>query len=130
MLDEKITVLIKQFINFGIVGVSNTGIYLALYYVLLFFNVDYIISYCISFVVSVLNAYYWNNRYVFKKQTKGHVKPFLKTFCAYGSTFILSLGLLILMVDYMGISKTIAPVINLLITVPLNFLLNKLWAFK
>lgn len=130
MFNESITTLIKQFVNFGIVGVSNTAIYLAVYYVLLFYNVNYIIAYSVSFVVSVLNAYYWNNKYVFKKNAKGHIKPLIKTFCAYGSTFILSIGLLILMVDYMNISKKIVPIINLVITIPLNFLLNKLWAFK
>jgi len=130
MLNENTTTLIKQFINFGIVGVSNTVIYLVVYYVLLFYKVNYIVAYSVSFVVSVLNAYYWNNRYVFNKSKQGHIKPLLKTICAYGSTFILSVGLLILMVDDMNISQNLAPVINLLITIPLNFLLNKLWAFK
>ena len=122
--------MIRQFVNFGIVGIANTGIYFAVYYLLLFLNMNYIFAYSVSFTVSVLNAYYWNNRFVFKKHTNNHAKPMLKTFCAYGSTFVLSVGLLIFMVDYMYIAKTLAPIINLLITVPANFLLNKLWAFK
>ena len=31
--------------------------------------------------------------------------------------------------DLLGISQYLGPVINLLITIPLNFILNKLWAF-
>ena len=33
-------------------------------------------------------------------------------------------------IDACGVSEYVAPIINLLVTVPLNFLLNKFWAFK
>ena len=54
----------------------------------------------------------------------------IKTFASYGTTFVLSTILLVIMVDYLKISNIIAPVLNLIITIPLNFLLNKFWAFK
>jgi putative flippase GtrA len=34
------------------------------------------------------------------------------------------------MVNYLNISEFIAPILNLIITIPLNFLLNKFWAFR
>jgi len=123
--------IVKQFIKFGIVGVSNTAISLAIYYIFIFISKDlYIVGNTVGFVVSVLNAYYWNNRYVFKKTEKGNTKPLIKTFIAYGSTFLLGTVFLYVMVDCWSISETIAPLINLLATVPLNFLLNKFWTFK
>lgn len=122
--------IIRQFIKFGLVGVSNTLLSLAIYYALVYLNVNYIIANTVAFLISVLNAYYWNNRFVFNKTTSGHLKPLLKTYMAYGSTFLLSTSLLFVMVHYLGISQYIAPLINLAITVPLNFLANKLWAFK
>lgn len=122
--------LVKQFFKFGIVGLSNTVISLGMYYLLVFFNVNYIVANTIAFVVSVLNAYYWNNKYVFNKKEKGHGKSMVKVFASYGSTFLLSTGLLFLMVNILGISELIAPLINLIITIPLNFILNKFWAFK
>ena len=36
----------------------------------------------------------------------------------------------ILWVEVVGIPKLAAPIFNLLISVPLNFILNKFWAFK
>jgi len=39
-------------------------------------------------------------------------------------------GLLYLWVDIVGISNIIAPLINIIMIIPLNFLLNKLWVFK
>ena len=122
--------VIKQFIKFGIVGVSNTLISLLIYYVLIYFKINYIVANTIGFIVSVLNAYYWNNRYVFKKNNEGNLRPMIKTFVSYGTTFVLSTMLLVVMVDYLNISNIIAPILNLIITIPLNFLLNKFWAFK
>lgn len=119
-----------QFIKFGVVGISNTLISLTIYYVLIYFSINYIVANTIGFVISVLNSYYWNNRFVFKKNEKGHFKPLIKTFASYGITFILSTFLLILMINYLGISEMIAPIMNLVITIPLNFILNKFWAFK
>lgn len=128
---EKYMPTVRQFIKFGLVGVSNTLISLAIYYLFIWINPDmYLIGNTIGFFVSVLNAYYWSNKYVFEKKEKGNLKPLVRTFISYGTTFLLSTFLLYFWVNNVGIDKTIAPIINLLITIPLNFLLNKLWAFK
>lgn len=129
--DNKFSKLLKQFVKFGIVGVSNTLISLGIYYLFVYINNDwYIWGNTVGFVVSVLNAYYWNNKYVFKKSSKDNIKPLLKTYICYGSTFILGTVLLYVMVHYLSISTLIAPLINLVITIPINFFLNKIWAFK
>lgn len=128
--NEKIIVIIKQFLKFGIVGVSNTLISLIIYYTLVYFKCNYIIANAIGFIISVLNAYYWNKHYVFKNKNQSKLKEIIKVYFSYGITFVLSTVLLYEMVDVLHVSKYIAPIINLCITVPLNFILNKLWAFK
>ncbi len=120
----------RQFFKFGIVGLSNTALSLLIYYVLVAVDLDYLLANVAAFVVSVLNAYYWNNRFVFRKSTAGHLRPLLKTYLSYGATFLVSSGLLYVMIDLLGISKMIAPILNLTVTIPLNFLANKYWAFK
>jgi len=123
--------LFIQFFKFGIVGLSNNIIYLGIYYIFIFIDHHlYIVGNTTGFVVSVLNAYYWNSKYVFKKQEKRHIRLILKSFGVYGLTFLLGTGLMYLMVEFMGISKVIAPIINLSVTIPLNFLLNKFWTFR
>jgi Predicted membrane protein len=124
-----------QFIKFGIVGVSNTLISLGVYWLCYYFlHLHYQLANVIAFVVSVTNAYYWNSRYVFKtgekRDAKAHAKAYLKAFASYGATFLLSTALLTFWVEVCHISEGIAPVINLLVTIPLNFVLNKFWAFK
>jgi len=120
---------IKQFIKFSIVGVSNTLISLGIYYALVYLGINYLLANLIAFLLSVLNAYFWNSRFVFK--SKGNVlRKLVKVYTAYGFTLLLSTTLLYLMVDIIGISQLIAPLINIAITVPINFLLNKFWSFK
>ncbi len=124
-----------QFIKFGIVGLSNTMVAYAVYLICLFLGTHYLVGNIAGFVVSVLNSFYWNNKYVFKSNetsaSQSIWKKLLKTFIAYGITgLILSNILLIIWVDVLHIPKVIGPLINLIITIPLNFVINKLWAFK
>ena len=119
-----------QIVKFGIVGLSNTAIYLMVYYVLIYFEFNYILSNVIAFVLSVLNAYFWNNKYVFIKKRFSNLEPFLKTFFSYSMTFILSNVLFFILINYFFISKWVAPIINLFVIIPLNFLLIKFWAMK
>ena len=60
---------------------------------------------------------------------RNHVKALAKVFASYGVSFCVGAVLLFVWVDLLGISQYLGPVINLLITIPLNFILNKLWAF-
>lgn len=138
--DDRLTKTVVQFIKFSIVGVSNTAISYLLNVVVLFllqpYQViwDYIAGNIISFILSVLWAFYWNNRIVFTVEQGNHQsiwKTLLKTYIAYGFTGIILNNILSwLWISVIGISKYIAPLINLIFSVPLNFIVNKLWTFK
>lgn len=61
---------------------------------------------------------------VFKEEAKesGNKKESLvKTYISYGFSFILSTLLLYLQVNILGISQAVAPIINIMITTPINF---------
>ena len=95
---------IGQFIKFVIVGCSNTIINLAVYYSFLYLGCNYLIAYVCGFCISVCNAFYWNNKYVFKnKQEKSILRAFLKVFASYGTSFILSVILISGMVELLNI---------------------------
>ena len=119
-----------QFIKFGLVGLSNAIVLYGVYYVLLKLGLHHIPSYIIAFVASVLNAYLWNDRYVFQKSEEIIIRKILKIYASYTTTFLLSLILLYVWVDCLQISDKIAPIINIVLTTPINFVLNKLWTFK
>ena len=121
-----------QFIKFGLVGISNNLICYSTYLILMWFGIHYTLANIIGFTVSVFNSYYWNNKYVFKSEnTGGWWKTFLKTYISYAGTgIVLSNILLAIWIEVFGISKVIAPLINLMVTIPINFLINKFWAYK
>ena len=125
---------LMQFVQFGIVGISNTFISYFSYLILYKLGCHYLVASVFSFVVSVSNSFYWNNKYVFEKDTEGKknlIKTYAKTFIAYSFTgLILSNVLLYVWVELVRISGVIAPLINLIITIPVNFIINKYWAFK
>ena len=126
--------LIKQFIKFGLVGVVNTftsyAIVNSCYYLL---HLHLQLSNAIAFVLSVLVSFTLNSRFVFKKrpQTKRELfGSLLKTYLSYASTGLILTAILIeLECNKLGIPLYIASLMNLVITVPVNFLLNKFWAF-
>jgi len=118
-----------QFIKFGLVGVSNTLIGLGLYYLFLWIGFHYLIANVLSWILSVFNAFYWNHKYVFQSNNKWPA-ILLKTYISYGASFITGSVLLYIFVEWMNISQVMAPLVCLLVTIPLNFLLNKFWTFK
>ena len=125
--------LILQFIKFGLVGVSNTLVSWACYYLFLWIDDRlYLVGSIVGTIVSIANAFFWNDRYVFKggeQDWKSRLKRLGKTYISYGGTSLLSIVLLWLEVELFGVSKAIAPIVNLIITIPLNFLINKYWTF-
>lgn len=119
-----------QLIKFALVGFSNAVVLFLVYNGLLLLGVNYQIAYAIGFILSVLNAYFWNNRYVFHDKTSSFVQKIIKVYASYIFTYILSAILLYVWIQMVGVPKEIAPIINIVITTPVNFLLNKLWAFR
>ena len=125
---------VYQFIKFGIVGVSNTLIAYIAYSICVYIGIHYLIANAIGFFISVLNAYYWSDRFVFKKgegESRSAIWTLIKTYIAYGSTGLLLASILLyLYVDKFQISEYIAQLLVLVVTIPLNFIINKFWSFK
>jgi len=132
-----------QFVKFALVGVTNTCMSTFIYWLVMlcldkiggFEGVDIFIANTIAFILSVLWSYMLNSKLVFKEKEDGEKrvwwKTLLKTYAAYAFT---GLGLNNLLsyvwVALLGINKYIAPLINLVISVPINYIMNKFWAFR
>jgi len=94
---------------------------------------DYIIANTVAFLVAVYWSFYWNSRKVFHFSTKDKAlrrRALLRSYLCYGLTgIVLNNVLSTIWIKGLGISKYIAPLINLLFTIPINYLTNKKWAF-
>ncbi len=130
--DEKLEGLL-QFAKFGMVGASNTLITMATYTVLVAVGVNYQIGNAVGYLAGVTNSFYWNNKYVFKVEEgekRSWFTAYIKCLISYLGGYFVSVVVLFLWVDVLNLNEYIAPFINLIITIPLNFILNKKWAFK
>ncbi len=155
---------IIQFIKFAAVGLSNTLVNYIVYVIFISLGAHYVIANTLGFLISVLNAYFWGCRFVFKedetKEKRVWWKVLLKTYAAYALGFVINTVLLALWIDvlnigqYLGIvgniigaaskiitflpsqmtakeiSELMGPIINIVVTVPINFVINKFWAYK
>jgi len=139
------------------VGLINTFVSYAIYSTLIYFGAHYLIAGFAGFAVSVFVSFLLNSTFVFKAKENGETriwwKVLIKTYISYGfSGLILNSLLLILWISVLHLSKYvdfevgilakegivltnaelakyIAPLINLFITIPLNFVMNKFWAY-
>ena len=147
-----------QFVKFGLVGISNTlisyGIEMLCYYVLLkdvsfpllcgmlkaigisagSEQVKIGVVTVIAFLVSVTNSFYWNSRYVFKQEEKRSsgqlIASYFKTMASYAVTGPLLSPAIKMWLSNSGTPYWLAALGSLVLTIPLNYLLNKFWAFK
>lgn len=123
-----------QFVKFCFVGLSNFLISYVIYAIVVQVGGPYHLGNALGFVVSVANSYYWNNKYVFKvgeNQYRSWWKSLLKTYASYAfSGLILTELLLFVEISILGLPELLGPIINLIITTPINYVINKLWAFK
>lgn len=155
---EGIKKSIFQVIKFLLVGVSNTLISEGIYALLCLIGAHYLLASFIGFTVSIITAYLLSSKFVFKedgtRQKRVWWKVLLKTYLAYALGFALNLGLLTLWMEGIGLEYRIGPVmtflknigitgltahvvaeliaeaVNLFIVTPVNFILNKYWAYR
>lgn len=130
-MKEKIVELFKkykQFIQFCLVGASNTIITMAVYALLLKINVPYYIASPVGYICGVINGYLWTSKVVFKK--KKSIDNAMKFIVVNLITLGVNTGLMWVWVSQLEIQKHLAQVITILFTMPLNFILNKIWTYR
>lgn len=116
---------IIEYIKFNIIGTANFAIaqlfYLTLYLV---FKINYLVAYTITSVISITASYYLNSRYTFKEK-KYSFKKYLLSFLVYIFEYALNLGVILSLVNILGLSKAMAPIIApIFSTIPVFFLMR------
>lgn len=125
---------IIQFIKFGTVGAINTILSYAItngaYYLV---HLHEQISNIIAFVITVFISFMLNGKFVFteNKEERNFLKSLLKVYASYSITGVfLTAILLYIEEELLEIPHYIATLMNLVVTIPVNFILNKFWAYK
>ncbi|MCF0120456.1 MAG: GtrA family protein [Oscillospiraceae bacterium] len=133
---------VLQFIKFSFVGMSNAVICYSvnlvtlsiLHYFDIFKHTDYLVGNVMAWLISVIWGFTWNRKFVFRADRAHAISwraALIKSYLSYAFTgLVMSNVLSIVWVQLLNINRVIAPIINILLCTPVNFLLIKYWAFR
>lgn len=116
-----------EFVRFFFVGGVCTLLTYLLYLLLLIW-LNYQVAYTLAYLVGVVLSYFLNSFVTFKQKTS--VKQFLTFPIVYIVQYIFGVLLLSIFVTYLNISKVLAPIIVIAVSLPLTFVLSRLVIVK
>jgi putative flippase GtrA len=119
-----------QLIKFGLVGIMNTLITLAVIYVLMnLFGFDYRLSNLIGYILGLINSFIWNRNWTFKSQ--GHpLKEIFLFIMAFALCYGIQYLFLLFLVEKLVIDPNIAQPASMIVYTITNFIINKTITFK
>ncbi|MGY3777185.1 GtrA family protein [Isobaculum melis] len=129
-MTEKIYSLMMYIFMGGITTVINIA---SFWFFASYLNIDYRISNFFAWFLSVVFAYISNRIYVFESQNKG-LKLIFKEVVSFVSfrilSFLIDLGVLILLVDMLSVNELWAKVFTNVIVLVLNYVFSKFFIFS
>ncbi|MCI3908350.1 GtrA family protein [Pseudomonas viridiflava] len=124
MMNQAVSKFLKQdFARFLMSGGFNTALTYGLYLVLLMF-LSYNVSYTISYVTGILLAYTLNRFFVFKSHQG--LRSVILLPLIYIVQYCLSLVILWCWVEKFQLDARLAPLVAIVLTLPVTFILSKL----
>lgn len=136
---EKKSGTFLQFILYTLIGLSSTAVQYLAYVLVLYITDNYLpgsyhLANLAGFLLSVLNSFLWNQRFVFQcgqDEKRNLLKSLLKTYIMYAGTgVVLTSVLLYIFIELAGMSRYTAPLLIVVMIYPLNFIISKFWAYR
>lgn len=130
--------LLWQFIKFGFIGITNTIVFWCVATGITCILNDmtekaYVFGNTAAFIVSVMWSFFWNMKYVFKCRDNkpNYFVLMLKFYGGYAFTGIILNNILSwIWIERLCWSYMIAPLLNSIIGLPINFAISKFWVFS
>ncbi|MEL3959053.1 GtrA family protein [Caldifermentibacillus hisashii] len=117
------------FVKFGIVGLGNTLITIGSYHVFVYLGLNYILANVISYLLGMMNSYYWNKNWVFRVKPN-EKKTFVKFIFVNMISLLINNFTLILLVGIFFLSSTVSQLLATVLGLWINLILNKIWTFE
>lgn len=148
---------VRQVVGFLAVGLFNTVLNYAVYCAVVALGGHYLAASVTGWVISVFSAWLLQYFFVFREGGADSSQPWwkalVKTYLSYGFTgFVLTNLLLVLLLDVLHVevlfeplfamgsfflfgtpramAEYLAPLAVMVVNLPINFLLNKFWAYR
>lgn len=121
--------LSKELIAYIFAGVFTTGVNFAVYYLMIYINVDYKISNTVAFIVSIIFAFITNKKYVFYSE-KNYLNEFIKFSAGRIFTYIFDIGMMVVLIEFLITGEYWAKIWTNIFVVVVNYFISKCWTFK
>jgi putative flippase GtrA len=120
--------VVRQFIKYGLVGVTNTLAYMAVYAIAVSAGVWYIAASALAFGVGATNGYLMNRSWTFR-HTGEHRTTVSRYVVVQVGGLLTDLGLLWVLVEGLGMDKVVGQAIAIVLVVLGMFVANRYWTF-
>jgi putative flippase GtrA len=112
----------KEFLRFVISGGVNT-VFTYILYLIFISKLNYALAYAISFVCGIILSYLMNSLFVFREKLS--MSKMLKFPVVYIVQFGISEFFLYLVIKPFQLNQQFAPLVVLIVTVPITFILSR-----
>lgn len=115
----------RQIISYGVVGLCNTLITIAVIALLTLMHVNLIAANAAGYAIGLINSYLLNQRYTF--QAKGKLFPF---FVSFGVSYLLNLAVLLTLMPLAVVHPLVPQAGGVLVYLVFFYVLMKLWVYR
>lgn len=119
-----------KFVKFGFTGLLNTAVDFGVFTLLGWLGLGVYLSQVLSYSAGIANSYVINRSWTFSSKERFFSPQLLKFIIVNLLLLGLSLGVLYVFHDLLGLHKMIAKLIATGFTVVLGFVVNRLWVFQ
>lgn len=128
-MDEKKRKLLKELFLYGVIGGSTALLDVLIFKLLLIVGLPVLLSNFISVNIAIASSFLLNAKYNFKK-TNSLRKRALKFFTVGYLGLIISLLVLWIGVDLLGLEELSVKIVSVIIIAAIQYVLNKFLTFK
>ena len=122
---------VVQFGKFLIVGCLNTGVSLAVIYLLQNgLGIKYTLANLVGYIVGVVNSFFWNKLWVFRKKKGNFVRETLLFLLIFVLCYGVQFACLRLLVEVLSVPATVAQLLAMGVYTVANYILNRCITFK
>jgi putative flippase GtrA len=121
--------VVGQLVRYGVVGISNTLVFLAAYAICVQIGIWYIAASAIGYTLGSINGYVLNRRWTFRAGHLSHTASASRYALVQMAAALGNLGLLYVFVDGIGTDRIVGQVVVIVIVQLLSFLAHRAWSF-
>jgi putative flippase GtrA len=120
---------IGEFIKFALVGLLNTAVDVAIFFLLTWVNTPYVAAQVVSYSCGAANSYLLNKFWTFRSSGLSYAEVVRFTVVNLGS-LVISIVVLTLLHETADLGLAVSKAGATVCALALNFLGNKLWVFR